>query len=95
MEAISLDHLRKQVPDEELRKKLVPDFTFGCKRVLVSDDYYPALTQPNVQLIASGLATVRCQATPAPTTDDSLAYLLTSSRTCYTPWREWLTYCPH
>lgn len=42
--------LRKQVPDRELRKKLTPNFRLGCKRVLMSNDYYPALTQPNVHV---------------------------------------------
>jgi cation diffusion facilitator CzcD-associated flavoprotein CzcO len=40
--------LRRQVPDPELRAKLTPDFRLGCKRVLISNDYYPALAQPNV-----------------------------------------------
>lgn len=43
-------HLDAQVPDPELRRKLTPDYEFGCKRILRSDDYYPALTRPNVTL---------------------------------------------
>ena len=39
----------RQVADPELRAKLTPDYRLGCKRVLGSDDYYPALTQPNVE----------------------------------------------
>ena len=42
--------LAKQVPDRTLRKKLTPRFRLGCKRVLMSNDYYPALTQPNVHV---------------------------------------------
>jgi cation diffusion facilitator CzcD-associated flavoprotein CzcO len=42
--------LAKQVPDKTLRKKLRPDFRLGCKRVLMSNDYYPALTQSNVHV---------------------------------------------
>ena len=42
--------LERQVRDPALRKKLTPDFTIGCKRVLLSNTYYPALTQPNVTL---------------------------------------------
>jgi cation diffusion facilitator CzcD-associated flavoprotein CzcO len=42
--------LRRQVPDPELRAKLTPDFRLGCKRVLISNDYYPALAQPNVDV---------------------------------------------
>lgn len=43
-------HLARQVPDESLRAKLLPDFPLGCKRVLRSDDYYPALMRDNVAL---------------------------------------------
>ena len=42
--------LTASVPDPELRTKLTPDYAVGCKRVLVSDDYYPALVQPNVKV---------------------------------------------
>jgi cation diffusion facilitator CzcD-associated flavoprotein CzcO len=52
-------HLRKQVPDPELRRKLTPDYTFGCKRALISNDYYPALTKSNVEVVTDGIAEVR------------------------------------
>ena len=39
----ALDHLARQVPDEALRAKLTPDYEPGCKRLLLSDDYYPSL----------------------------------------------------
>ena len=42
--------LERQVRDPALRKKLTPDFTIGCKRVLLSNTYYPALTRSNVTL---------------------------------------------
>ena len=54
-------HLEKHVPDPDLRVKLTPDFDIGCKRVLVSNDYYPALTQPNVSVVTSGIVEVRPQ----------------------------------
>jgi len=47
---IATRHLRKQVPDPALREKLTPDHPIACKRVLFSEDYFPALTQPNVTL---------------------------------------------
>lgn len=47
---VALNHLAEQVPDESLRRKLTPDYPIGCKRVLVADDYYPALMRPNVSL---------------------------------------------
>jgi cation diffusion facilitator CzcD-associated flavoprotein CzcO len=46
----ALRFLKRQVADPQLRQKLTPDFTIGCKRVLVSSTYYPALTRPNVTL---------------------------------------------
>lgn len=44
------DHLEAQVADPDLRARLTPDYPIGCKRVLIEDDYYPALQQPNVTL---------------------------------------------
>jgi cation diffusion facilitator CzcD-associated flavoprotein CzcO len=52
-------HLEKQVPDPSLRTKLTPDYSFGCKRVLPSNDWYPAITQPNVSVITDGIREVR------------------------------------
>ena len=52
-------HLRRQVPDRELREKLTPSFTIGCKRILLSNDYYPALTRPNVEVVTEGIREVR------------------------------------
>jgi cation diffusion facilitator CzcD-associated flavoprotein CzcO len=52
-------HLRRQVRDPELRRKLEPSYELGCKRILVSDDWYPALTEPNVEVIDKGIAEVR------------------------------------
>jgi len=43
-------HLAAQVPDESLRAKLTPDFTIGCKRIILSNTLYPALGQDNVSL---------------------------------------------
>ncbi|HEX3793330.1 MAG TPA: NAD(P)/FAD-dependent oxidoreductase [Acidimicrobiales bacterium] len=45
------DHLHKQVADESLRVMLKPHYEVGCKRLLLSDDYYPSLTQPNVEVL--------------------------------------------
>ncbi len=52
----ALDHLAKQVPDETLRAKLTPHYEPGCKRLLLSDDYYPSLTRPNVEVVESPVA---------------------------------------
>jgi len=51
----SLAHLRRQVRDPVLRAKLVPQFPIGAKRVLFNDDYYPALTRPNVALVTDAI----------------------------------------
>ncbi|WP_410211795.1 flavin-containing monooxygenase [Aquirhabdus sp.] len=50
-EQLAKSHLKRQVKDVWLRRQLTPDFKIGCKRVLVSNDYYPALQQPNCKLI--------------------------------------------
>ena len=59
MEWLARRHLRRQIADPELRAKVTPDYTVGCKRVLLSNDYYPALTRPNVEVETSGVAEVR------------------------------------
>lgn len=51
MERASVRHLARQVPDPDLRARLTPTFRLGCKRVLLSDDWYPALAAPNVDLV--------------------------------------------
>jgi cation diffusion facilitator CzcD-associated flavoprotein CzcO len=52
-------HLRRSVPDPALRAALTPDYSLGCKRVLLSDDYLPALTRSNVEVVTAGIAEVR------------------------------------
>jgi cation diffusion facilitator CzcD-associated flavoprotein CzcO len=44
-------HLNAQVTDPRLRAQCVPDYVMGCKRVVFSNDWYPALTQPHVDLV--------------------------------------------
>lgn len=56
---VALRHLARQVPDHELRARLTPDYHMGCKRILISDDYYPAISQPNVDLVTSPIVQVR------------------------------------
>lgn len=58
VEWVATRHLRSQVADPSLRAKLVPNYRIGCKRILVSDDYYPAVAKPNVSLITDSIATV-------------------------------------
>jgi cation diffusion facilitator CzcD-associated flavoprotein CzcO len=54
----ALDHLATQVPDPELRARLTPDYEIGCKRIVISDDLYPALRRDDVTLEPSALARV-------------------------------------
>jgi cation diffusion facilitator CzcD-associated flavoprotein CzcO len=55
---VALGHLHSQVTDPDLRRKLTPDYEIGCKRVLVSNDYYPALTRDHVTVEDSALASL-------------------------------------
>ncbi|MEZ5505878.1 MAG: NAD(P)/FAD-dependent oxidoreductase [Gammaproteobacteria bacterium] len=55
----ALQHIRKQISNPELRKKVTPDYTIGCKRILMSDEYYPALDSANVDVITDGIREVR------------------------------------
>jgi cation diffusion facilitator CzcD-associated flavoprotein CzcO len=52
-------NIDKAVADPALRAKLTPDYTMGCKRVLISNDYYPALARDNVDVVTDGVAEVR------------------------------------
>jgi len=52
-------HMRRQVPDPDLRRRLTPDYSFGCKRILLSSDWYPSFEAPNVELVTSGVEEVR------------------------------------
>ena len=58
-EAMANAHRRKQVAAPELRRKVTPDYSFGCKRVLPSNRWYPALQRENVELLTGGLKEVR------------------------------------
>lgn len=54
----ALKHLQSAVKDPVLRRKLTPDYTLGCKRILISNSYYPALAQRNVEVVTDGIASV-------------------------------------
>ena len=54
-------HLARQVSDPLLREKLTPGYVMGCKRILISDDYYPSLDQPNVDVVTDAIAEVRAR----------------------------------
>ncbi len=57
-EKMARKHLDHQVRDPALRAKLRPNYKLGCKRVLISNDYYPALQKPNVEVVTEGITEV-------------------------------------
>ena len=50
LEGVAKAFLRHQVPDAWVRRQLTPEYRIGCKRLLISNDYYPALMRDNVKL---------------------------------------------
>jgi len=58
-ERLARAQLRRQLPDPVLRAALTPDYAIGCKRLLISSDYYPALSRSNVTVATSGIRAVR------------------------------------
>lgn len=59
VESLAKANMAKSIKDPELRAKLTPSYRIGCKRILLSNAYYPALAEPNVDVVASGLREVR------------------------------------
>ncbi|MGO8904519.1 MAG: flavin-containing monooxygenase [Solirubrobacteraceae bacterium] len=57
-ERIARKHLREQVTDPELRRRLSPSYRIGCKRILISNDYYPALQRTNVELVTDPIRAI-------------------------------------
>jgi cation diffusion facilitator CzcD-associated flavoprotein CzcO len=58
VQRLAAEHLRRQVPDPRLRAALTPSYVLGCKRVLLSNDYYPALQRDNVTLVTDPIREV-------------------------------------
>ena len=59
VQRLALRHLHRAVKDPVLRAKLTPSYAIGCKRVLLTNDYLPAIVQPNVEVITDAIAEVR------------------------------------
>ena len=55
---LAIRHLHRQVADPALRATLTPDYVLGCKRILMSNDYYPALARPNVEVVTAPIREV-------------------------------------
>lgn len=58
LERLARWNIERSIKDPELRRKVTPDYRFGCKRMLISNDWYPALTRDNVELVASGVTKI-------------------------------------
>src|SRR5918998_275270 len=58
-ELLARANMRRSIRDAELRRRLRPDYAIGCKRILLSSDWYPAITSPGVELVTSGIREVR------------------------------------
>jgi cation diffusion facilitator CzcD-associated flavoprotein CzcO len=61
VEGLAQRYLASQIADPALREKLTPSYRMGCKRILLSDDFYPALTEPNVELVTESVREVRAR----------------------------------
>ncbi|BDH03315.1 flavin-containing monooxygenase [Streptomyces seoulensis] len=59
VERLAKRNMARAVKDPALRAKLTPDYRIGCKRILLSSTYYPALARPNVDVVASGVSEIR------------------------------------
>ncbi|MEE6271240.1 MULTISPECIES: flavin-containing monooxygenase [Streptomyces] len=59
VETLAKAHMRRAVKDPALQARLTPDYRIGCKRILLSNTWYPALTRPNVDVVSSGLREIR------------------------------------
>ncbi len=55
---LALKNLERGIPDPELRERLTPTFEIGCKRILISNTYYPALAQDHVDLVTDRISKV-------------------------------------
>jgi cation diffusion facilitator CzcD-associated flavoprotein CzcO len=50
--------IKKEIKDPELRKKVTPTYTMGCKRILMANDYYPALAKEHVEVITDSISSI-------------------------------------
>lgn len=55
---VGKQHIKKQIEDPTLRELVTPNYAFGCKRVLISNDYYPALQRDNVSLVTTDITEI-------------------------------------
>lgn len=58
IEAFVKWNIRRSVKDRELRRKLIPHYRIGCKRILNSSTYYPAVADPKTELVTDSIARI-------------------------------------
>jgi cation diffusion facilitator CzcD-associated flavoprotein CzcO len=58
IEKLAIRSMRGQIPDPKLQEALIPDYPLGGKRILISDDYYPALVRENVRVVTEPIARI-------------------------------------
>jgi len=58
IERLAQRNLQRQISDPVLREKVTPSYRMGCKRILISNDWYPALAQPNVDVVTDAIVRV-------------------------------------
>jgi cation diffusion facilitator CzcD-associated flavoprotein CzcO len=67
LRAVSRRQITQAIEDPELRRKVTPSDELGCKRMMLTDEWYPTLTKPNVELVSDRIAAV----TPEGIRDDA------------------------
>jgi cation diffusion facilitator CzcD-associated flavoprotein CzcO len=58
LERLARWNIERSIKDPDLRRKVTPNYRFGCKRMLISNDWYPTLTRENVELVASAVTKI-------------------------------------
>jgi cation diffusion facilitator CzcD-associated flavoprotein CzcO len=92
-ERLARRHMHGQISDPGLRERMAPDYTIGCKRILPSNQWYPALAQPNVELVTNPIREVRARSIvtvdgserPVDTIIFGTGFHVTDA-----PWGEWV-----
>jgi cation diffusion facilitator CzcD-associated flavoprotein CzcO len=65
VEALAVRYVEQSIADPELRAKVTPSFRMGCKRILISNEYLPALARANVEVLTSPIREVRAHSVVA------------------------------
>ena len=82
---LSSAFMRSQLRDPEVRRKAWPDYTFGCKRILFSSEFLPALQRPNVELVTDRIVAPHAGWACAPPTASSARSTASSTRPAFAP----------